>query len=160
MGEPREQSPLGPRCHSRSCPQCQRLTPWRSWEGLQLRPVQLTDGQRQRPGTRRSPGLAGDSTTSPLLGALGPHLPALGLSFQTFQSRSGDWYEGYDKHEFTFRDDEFDRLLSFLNQIQFVDLSNRERFSIQDISTTAGPKAIIDASDRGIVERVRPRGRS
>lgn len=77
------------------------------------------------------------------------------LSFQTFQSRSGDWYEGHDKHEFTFRDDEFDRLLSFLNQIQFIDLSNRERFDIRDISTTAGPKAIIDASDRGIVERVR-----
>ncbi|MDB5446058.1 MAG: hypothetical protein JWQ97_1375 [Phenylobacterium sp.] len=77
------------------------------------------------------------------------------LSFQTFQSRSGDWYEGYDKHEFTFRDDEFDRLLSFLNQIQFIDLSNRERFVIQDISTTAGPKTIIDASDREIVERVR-----
>ncbi|MBA4011358.1 MAG: DUF4263 domain-containing protein [Phenylobacterium sp.] len=77
------------------------------------------------------------------------------LSFQTFQSRSGDWYEGYDKHEFTFRDDEFDRLLSFLNQIQFIDLSNRDRFTIQDISTTAGPKAIIDASERGIVERVR-----
>jgi hypothetical protein len=77
------------------------------------------------------------------------------LSFQTFQSRSGDWYEGYDKHEFTFRADEFDRLLSFLNQIKFIDMSNRERFPIQDISTTAGPKAIIDASDRGIVERVR-----
>lgn len=77
------------------------------------------------------------------------------LSLQTFQSRSGDWYEGYDKHEFTFRDDEFDRLLSFLNQIQFIDLSNRDRFTIQDISTTAGPKAIIDASDRGIVERIR-----
>lgn len=77
------------------------------------------------------------------------------LSFQTFRSRSGDWYETSDKHEFTFRDDEFDRLLEFLNQIQFVDLSNRERFSIEDISTRAGPKAIIDASDRGIVERMR-----
>lgn len=77
------------------------------------------------------------------------------LSLQTFQSRSGDWYEGYDKHEFTFRDDEFDRLLSFLDQLKFIDLSNPDRFDIQDISTKAGPKAIIDASERGIVERVR-----
>ena len=77
------------------------------------------------------------------------------LSFQTFQSRSGDWYEGYEKEEFTFRADEFNRLLGFLSQIEFIDLSNRERFDIQDISTRAGPKAIIDASDRGIVERVR-----
>jgi hypothetical protein len=77
------------------------------------------------------------------------------LSFQTFRSRSGDWFEGYEKEEFTFRADEFSRLLGFLTQIEFADLSNRERFEIQDISTKAGPKAIIDASDQGIVERVR-----
>lgn len=77
------------------------------------------------------------------------------LSFQTFQSRSGDWYEGYEKEEFTFRQDEFSRLLGFLSQINFIDLSNRDRFDVQDISTKPGPKAIIDASDRGIVERVR-----
>lgn len=77
------------------------------------------------------------------------------LSFQTFQARAGDWYQGYEKDEFTFRADEFERLLDFLLQIEFIDLSNRERFDIQDISTKAGPKAIIDASDRGIVERFR-----
>jgi hypothetical protein len=77
------------------------------------------------------------------------------LSLQTFQSRAGGWYQTTDKHEFTFRQGEFDRLLSFLSQIEFIDLSNRERFDIQDISTQAGPKTIIDASDRGIVERFR-----
>ena len=77
------------------------------------------------------------------------------LSFQTFRSRSGEWYEGYAKDEFTFRADEFDRLLAFLSQIEFIDLSNRDRFEVQDISTPAGPKTIIDASDRDIVERVR-----
>lgn len=77
------------------------------------------------------------------------------LSFQTFQTRAGDWYQTTEKNEFTFRPGEFDRLLAFLSQIEFIDLSNRERFDIQDISTQAGPKAIIDASDRGIVERIK-----
>lgn len=77
------------------------------------------------------------------------------LSFQTYQSRAGDWFQGHEKHEITLRADEVERLQVFLSQIGFLDLSNRERFDIQDISTKAGPKAIIDASDRGIVERVR-----
>jgi hypothetical protein len=77
------------------------------------------------------------------------------LSFQTFKSRSGDWYEGFEKDEFTFRADEFQRLLAFLAQIEFIDLSNQENFQIEDISTKPGPKALIDASDRGLVERLR-----
>jgi hypothetical protein len=77
------------------------------------------------------------------------------LSFLTFKSRSGDWYEGFGKDEFTFRGDEFQRLLAFLAQIEFIDLSNPENFQIEDISTRPGPKALIDASDRGLVERVK-----
>lgn len=77
------------------------------------------------------------------------------LSFQTFKSRAGDWYEGFEKDEFTFRGDEFERLLQFLNNIRFVDLSNPETFQIEDISTSQGPKAIIDASDRSLVQRLK-----
>jgi hypothetical protein len=77
------------------------------------------------------------------------------LSLQTFKSRSGDWYEAFEKEEFTFRADEFSRLLGFLSQIEFIDLSNQQNFQIEDISTRAGPKTLIDASERGIVERVR-----
>jgi hypothetical protein len=77
------------------------------------------------------------------------------LTFQTFKSRAGDWIESVEKDEFTFRADEFTRLLSFLSQIEFIDLSNKENFQIEDISTKAGPKAIIDASDRGIVNRIK-----
>lgn len=76
------------------------------------------------------------------------------VSLLTYQSRKDDWIQGYEKEEFTFRSDEFQRLLAFLNQIGFVDLSNEENFQIEDISERAGPKAIIDASDRGIVETV------
>lgn len=77
------------------------------------------------------------------------------VSLQTYQSRAGDWIQGYEKEEFTFRKEEIERLLAFLHQIKFVDLSNKENFQIEDISQQAGPKAIIDASERGIVEGVR-----
>jgi hypothetical protein len=77
------------------------------------------------------------------------------LTLQTFKTRAGDWIESKEKEEFTFRADEFARLLGFLSQIRFIDLSNQENFHIEDISKNAGPKAIIDASDRGLVDRMR-----
>lgn len=77
------------------------------------------------------------------------------LTLQTFKPRAGGWTEAAEKEEFTFRADEFARLLTFLAQIQFIDLSNQENFQIEDISTQSGPKAIIDADERGIIERVR-----
>lgn len=75
------------------------------------------------------------------------------ITLQSFQSRKEDWIQAFDKHDFTFRSDEFSRLLAFLSQIEFIDLSNEENFQIEDISTKPGPKTIIDASDKGIVER-------
>jgi hypothetical protein len=80
------------------------------------------------------------------------------LSFQTFQLRSQDWINGYEKEEFTFRKDEFERLLSFLQQINFINLVNEDNFQIDDISTRSGPKTIIDSSDRAIVERIKSLG--
>jgi hypothetical protein len=77
------------------------------------------------------------------------------LTIQTFKPRSGDWVQAVEKDEFTFRADEFNRLLSFLSQIKFIDLSNEENFQIEDISTKAGPKAIIDASDRRVVDQIK-----
>jgi hypothetical protein len=74
------------------------------------------------------------------------------ITLQSFQSRTNDTIQAYDKHEFTFRSDEFTRLLAFLSQIRFIDLSNEDNFQIEDISTKAGPKTIIDASDKGIIE--------
>lgn len=77
------------------------------------------------------------------------------LSLLTFKSRAGGWLEAIEKDEFTFRADEFARLARFLTQIEFIDLSNQDTFQIEDISTGIGPKAIIDATDRGFIERVR-----
>lgn len=76
------------------------------------------------------------------------------LTLQTFKTRAGDWVEALEKDEFTFRQDEFERLLGFLSQLQFIDLSNEANFHIEDISKRAGPKAIIDASDRSILEQI------
>lgn len=77
------------------------------------------------------------------------------LTLQAFKDTGGDWIRSVEKEEFTFRADEFDRLLRFLSQIKFIDLSNEENFHVEDISTKAGPKAIIDASDRDIINRIR-----
>lgn len=76
------------------------------------------------------------------------------LTLQTFKARPG-FTQSFVKEEFTFRRGEFDRLLGFLNQIKFVDLANEENFQIEDISKKAGPKAVIDASDRGILDAIR-----
>jgi hypothetical protein len=76
------------------------------------------------------------------------------LTLQTFRETGGDWIRSVEKEEFTFRPDEFNRLLGFLSQIKFIDLSNEDNFQIEDISTKAGPKAIIDASDREIVSKL------
>lgn len=82
------------------------------------------------------------------------------LTLQTFKSRKGDWIEAVEKDEFTFRDSEFERLLDFLSQIKFIDLSNQDNFQIEDISTKPGPKALIDASDVGIVDAIKSMGAS
>lgn len=77
------------------------------------------------------------------------------LTLQTFKPRAGGWIEAIDKDEFTFRGDEFLRLQRFLAQLKFIDLSNEDTFPIEDISTGHGPKAIIDAADRGLIARIR-----
>jgi hypothetical protein len=54
------------------------------------------------------------------------------ITLQTFKTRVGDWIEAVEKEEFSFRADEFNRLVSFLSQIEFIDLSNQENFQIED----------------------------
>jgi hypothetical protein len=80
------------------------------------------------------------------------------VTIQTFKSRAGDWYQGYEKDAFTFRPDEFERLLEFLNRIKFIDLSNEDRFQVEDISVGAGSKIITDASDRALINRIKQLG--
>lgn len=55
------------------------------------------------------------------------------VTLETFKSRAGGWYEGSEKEEFTFRGEEFARLLQFLEQIMFIDPSNQNTHQIEDI---------------------------
>ena len=77
------------------------------------------------------------------------------VTLETFQSRAGDWYQGYEKDSFTFRSDEFERLVAFLKSIQFIDRSNEDRFDVRDISAGNGPKIITDASDQALLSRIK-----
>lgn len=77
------------------------------------------------------------------------------LTIQTFKPRSADWIEAVDKDEFTFRSDEFDRLLEFLNRLEFIDLSNKARFQVQDLSTQTGSKVIVDAPDNNVLHVIK-----
>lgn len=80
------------------------------------------------------------------------------ITLETFQNRAGDWYQAYEKDSFTFRSDEFERLLAFLERIQFIDRSNEERFDVRDVSVGTGPKIITDASDHALLARIRKLG--
>ncbi|TBF89679.1 Shedu immune nuclease family protein [Rhizobium leguminosarum] len=77
------------------------------------------------------------------------------VTLQTFQSRTGDWYRGYEEHSFTFRSGEFAKLVSFLESIRFIDRSNQGRFDIRDISVGHGSKIITDASDEALLARIK-----
>ncbi|MDJ0922850.1 MAG: DUF4263 domain-containing protein [Henriciella sp.] len=81
------------------------------------------------------------------------------LSLQTFMTRDnkamGSHFATTEKHEFSFRRGEFEKLLSFLKALDFIDLSNEERFQIEDISSQSGPKTLIDASDKSLLQRLK-----
>lgn len=76
------------------------------------------------------------------------------LSFQSYRMTK-EGFLGSEKNEFTFLSNEWERLKSFLRQIEFVDLSNEDAFQIEDISTQPGKKALIDASDAGLVSFIK-----
>jgi Domain of unknown function (DUF4263) len=74
------------------------------------------------------------------------------LTLQRFDElKSGD-YTTSDEHTFTFRGDEFQKLLSFLKSIEFIDFSNQENFQIEDLSTNTGKKTLIDSSERDFIQ--------
>ena len=73
------------------------------------------------------------------------------LTLQRFdENKSGD-FKTTDEHSFTFRGDEFQKLLSFLKSIEFIDFSNKDNFQIEDLSTNSGNKALIDSSEKDII---------
>lgn len=63
------------------------------------------------------------------------------LTLQTFKEAGGDWIRSVEKEEFTFRTDEFNRLLSFLSQIKFIDLSNEDNFHVEEHLNQGWPES-------------------
>lgn len=73
------------------------------------------------------------------------------LTLQTFKTRK-DFIHAVEEHEFTFRHDEFARLQDFLTQIEFLDLNDEHTSRVVDMSSGKGPRVVIDAPDRSVVE--------
>lgn len=51
------------------------------------------------------------------------------ITLQKFQSRANDWIQAYEKEEFTLRQDEFKRLLTFLEPIGYHRYVQRRQLS-------------------------------
>ncbi|GGI24739.1 Shedu immune nuclease family protein [Pedobacter mendelii] len=74
------------------------------------------------------------------------------LTLQRFdENKSGD-FKTTNEHTFTFRGDEFQKLLAFLKSIEFIDFSNKDNFQIEDLSSNNGNKALIDSSEKAIIK--------
>ncbi len=78
-----------------------------------------------------------------------PHL--LQLTLQRFRTDTGNPYKA---DAFSFRQSEFMELLEFLRDIKFLDLSNKEKFSIyqSDIGTK---KVLVDIEDKELINIIK-----
>jgi hypothetical protein len=76
------------------------------------------------------------------------------LCFTSFRKRKGTWLPTQE-NGFSFRGNEFQELLEFLRAIDFIDLSDHNTFQIEDHSTQAGKKVIIDRSDANLLQQIK-----
>lgn len=77
------------------------------------------------------------------------------LTLQRFdETRSGN-IKAAKEHVFSFRGDEFLRLITFLKSIQFIDFSNYDNFQIEDLSSKIGNKALIDISEKNLLNALK-----
>jgi hypothetical protein len=73
------------------------------------------------------------------------------FTLQRFDERKNGEIVTSEEHSFTFRGDEFEKLLMFLKSIDFIDFSNYENFQIEDLSKSNGNKVIFDIQDKDVV---------
>lgn len=74
------------------------------------------------------------------------------LTIQRFLQRKSGEFSAYEEPSFTFRDNEFQKLLQFIKSIGFIDLSNLENFQIEDFSSNHGNKAIVDSNEKDVIQ--------
>lgn len=76
------------------------------------------------------------------------------LQIQTFKDFGGEAIIGQKDEVFTFRPGEFRRLVEFVEELQFLDLSNTSKHSIVDRSSGTGSKIIIDDKHQVLIDHV------
>lgn len=77
------------------------------------------------------------------------------LTFQRFDVRKSGDIATTEENSFTFRADEFNKLISFLKSLEFIDFSNRANFQIEDLSSNTGNKAIVDSIEKNFLSILR-----
>ncbi len=80
------------------------------------------------------------------------------VSLVSFREKINGLFAATTKDSFTFRDDEFARLLDFLKSIEFIDFSKTDNFQIEDQSGPSGKKTIVDRSDANLIASIREMG--
>ncbi len=74
------------------------------------------------------------------------------VTLETFKDFGGEAVWAQEKEAFSFRSDEFERLVRFLRQINFINFEDEAKFQIEDISQGSGPKVVVDAEHRNVIE--------
>ena len=77
------------------------------------------------------------------------------IALTSFRQTKNGTFISTIKDSFTFRDDEFQRLLEFLKSIEFIDFSNTDNFQIEDRSSQSRQKAIVDKADANLLMSIR-----
>lgn len=77
------------------------------------------------------------------------------VSLVNFKEKKNGRFVASTENKFTFRGDEFERLLNFLKAIEFIDFSNTNNFQIEDHSGTSGKKAIVDRLDANLIASIK-----
>jgi len=73
------------------------------------------------------------------------------ITLQKFKERKSGDYSADASDSFSFRGDELKRLVRFLESTQFIDLINKDRFQIEDLSSGIGNRTIIDSAEKEIL---------
>jgi hypothetical protein len=77
------------------------------------------------------------------------------LSLVSFREKKNGELVASTENSFTFRNDEFERLLNFLKSLEFIDFSDTNTFQMEDRSSPGGRKTIVDRSDADLIASIK-----
>ncbi|MDP1702104.1 MAG: DUF4263 domain-containing protein [Aestuariivirga sp.] len=82
------------------------------------------------------------------------------ISLVSYREKKSGQFIATTKDSFTFRGDEFEKLVNFLKAMEFIDFSNIDNFQIEDQSTPSARKAIVDRSDASLIHSLKELSKS